>query len=154
MELRFLPNSMAPVGVVQQNNNCSPPLQPPTLGIPIVQMSSMDPMRKTLDRSHKSLHHIGGGGHTPTDEWSTTKMMGIDGMCDVTRIPSMRRTRRSSGSGQQVPGSPRIGRGLSSELLHHNRSPLPVRGAMPSKRNRLGSRTDNMSSSSLNSIEV
>ncbi|XP_058055756.1 interference hedgehog-like [Anopheles bellator] len=78
------------------------------------------------------------------------------------RNSSIRRARRGSGS---VPGSPRIGRGPSSELLQQQqgpgggvaRSPMPMRAAAGVKRGaaaaRLG-RAENMSSGSLNSIEV
>lgn len=80
-------------------------------------------------------------------------MEGIGGI--GVGVSSVRRTRRTSGSNPVVPGSPRVVRGVSSELLHHNRSPMPTRAAaMTGKRNRLGSRTENMSSGSLNSIEV
>lgn len=59
-----------------------------------------------------------------------------------------------------VPGSPRIIRGPSTELLQNHKhvaaSPVPVRSAHGVKRGqqtRLG-RSDNISSGSLNSIEV
>lgn len=124
MELRFLPSTPA---IVQQNNNC-----PPT----------PDPLRRTLERSARNIHHVG-----------DSKMMSPEGDLGLGRNnQSGRRTRRTSGSG---PGSPRIMRGgVSSELLQ-NRSPMPVRAAAGMKRNnRLGGRTENMSSGSLNSIEV
>uniref|UniRef100_A0A182PRH7 Interference hedgehog n=1 Tax=Anopheles epiroticus TaxID=199890 RepID=A0A182PRH7_9DIPT len=80
------------------------------------------------------------------------------------RQSSMRRTRRGSGS---VPGSPRIGRGPSNEFLQQQqqqqqqqgvtvaRSPMPMRaaGMKRSAATRLG-RAENMSSGSLNSIEL
>ncbi|XP_037051243.1 interference hedgehog isoform X1 [Bradysia coprophila] len=122
MELRFLP-----VAAVQQNNNHTQP--------------GDAQHRRTLERSTRNLQYAGG---TAGD--GTNKMLHNDNGVNAS---SMRRTRRTSGSG---PGSPRVVRGVSSELLH-NRSPMPVR-AHNSKRNRLGSRTENMSSGSLNSIEV
>jgi hypothetical protein len=67
----------------------------------------------------------------------------------IVRSSSIRRTRKGSGS---VPGSPRINRGPSTELLHHNRSPMPMRAGVK-RAARLG-RAENMSSGSLNSIEV
>mgnify|MGYP006950128098 CR=1 FL=1 len=121
MELRFLP-----VAAVQQNNNHTQP--------------GDAQHRRTLERSTRNLQYAGsaadGGANNKT-------------LHNENGVSSMRRTRRTSGSG---PGSPRVIRGVSSELLH-NRSPMPVR-AHTSKRNRLGSRTENMSSGSLNSIEV
>lgn len=124
MELRFLP-----VAAVQQNNNHTQP--------------GDAQHRRTLERSTRNLQYAGPAGD------GTNKMQQNDSGGGVN-VSSMRRTRRTSGSAG--PGSPRVVRGVSSELLH-NRSPMPVR-AHTSKRNRLGSRTDNMSSGSLNSIEV
>lgn len=99
--------------------------------------STPDPHRRTLERSHRNI---------------------VEGVVVGVGGTGSRRTRRSSGSGagggggMNVPGSPRIMRGVSSEYIQHNRSPMPVR---TSKRgNRLGTRTENMSSGSLNSIEV
>lgn len=130
MELRFLP-----VAAVQQNNNHTQPADAQH--------------RRTLERSTRNLQYAG-----PAAD-GTNKMLpndnnGSGGGGGGVNVSSMRRTRRTSGSGG--PGSPRVVRGVSSELLH-NRSPMPVR-AHTSKRNRLGSRTENMSSGSLNSIEV
>lgn len=117
------------------------------------------PHRRTLERSMRNLHHNGGLD-------AQQKMM-LDGDCGVTTtvgagvgivLPaarnnsSIRRGRRGSGS---VPGSPRVGRGPSAELLQHNRSPMPIRAAASGVKRaaRLG-RAENMSSGSLNSIEV
>lgn len=127
MELRFLP-----VAAVQQNNNHTQP--------------GDAQHRRTLERSTRNLQYTGPAGD------GTNKMLQNDNGSGGGGggVSSMRRTRRTSGSAG--PGSPRVVRGVSSELLH-NRSPMPVR-AHTSKRNRLGSRTDNMSSGSLNSIEV
>ncbi len=131
MELRFLP-----VAAVQQNNNHTQPGD-------VAQQQH----RRTLERSTRNLQYAGPAGD------GTNKMLqhndnGVGGGGGGVNVSSMRRTRRGSGG----PGSPRVVRGVSSELLH-NRSPMPVR-AHTSKRNRLGSRTENMSSGSLNSIEV
>ncbi|XP_055909843.1 interference hedgehog [Eupeodes corollae] len=136
-----------------QNNNHHPPTmhyQPP----PSPHTPSMEVHRRTLERSARNLLYTqpGGGGVTPLDS-----AMNIDGL--PTRIPSLRRTRRTSGSTNNnnnnnnggvgipiVPGSPRV-----------QRSPMPSRGGQGvgmKKRNRLGSHTENMSSGSLNSIEV
>lgn len=92
--------------------------------------TSPEAHRRTLDRSARNIHHY--DAVTP------------DGMPPST-------VRRSNG--RVVPGSPRVMRGVSSELLS-NRSPMPSRAALAGKRGRLGSRTENMSSGSLNSIEV
>lgn len=91
--------------------------------------TSPEAHRRTLDRSARNIHHY--DSVTP------------DGM-----PPTVRRS-----NGRVVPGSPRVMRGVSSELLS-NRSPMPSRAALAGKRGRLGSRTENMSSGSLNSIEV
>lgn len=122
MELRFLP-----VAAVQQNNNHP--------------QSGDIQHRRTLERSTRNLQYAGPAG----DGTTANKMLHQDNGINVS---SMRRHHRTSGG----PGSPRVVRGVSSELLH-NRSPMPVR-AHTSKRNRLGSRTENISSGSLNSIEV
>ncbi|XP_067635642.1 interference hedgehog isoform X2 [Eurosta solidaginis] len=108
---------------------------------------SYEQQRRTLERSARNLHYtataVPANVTQPHDG-----AMNIDGL--PTRIPSLRRTRRSSGSTNNnnggvgipiVPGSPRV-----------QRSPMPARAMM--KRGRLGSHNDNMSSGSLNSIEV
>lgn len=133
-----------------QNNNFQPTQTPP----PII---NNDPHRRTLERSTRNIHYagiglpgIGGnGGDMKMLNSSDGFINGID--VSANRVSSVRRTRRTSGSASG-PGSPRVVRGVSSELLH-NRSPMPSR-AITGKRNRLGSRTENMSSGSLNSIEV
>uniref|UniRef100_W8AVA7 Uncharacterized protein n=3 Tax=Ceratitis capitata TaxID=7213 RepID=W8AVA7_CERCA len=108
----------------------------------------MEQQRRTLERSARNLHYtataVPANAGQPHDA-----AMNIDGL--PTRIPSLRRTRRTSGSANNnnnggvgipiVPGSPRV-----------QRSPMPARAMM--KRGRLGSHNDNMSSGSLNSIEV
>lgn len=131
MELRFLPVAAA----AQQNNNHTQP--------------GDAQHRRTLERSTRNLQYLpgpaGDGGNKVLHNDNGSGGGGVN-------VSSMRRTRRTSGSGGGGPGSPRVVRGVSSELLH-NRSPMPVR-AHTSKRNRLGSRTENMSSGSLNSIEV
>lgn len=126
MELRFLP-----VAAVQQNNNHTQPAEQ---------------HRRTLERSTRNLQYAGGGGGGGVPDGGTNKMLPNDNGSGGggVNVSSMRRTRGP-------PGSPRVVRGVSSELLQ-NRSPMPVRAH--SKRNRLGSRTENMSSGSLNSIEV
>ncbi|XP_011183135.1 interference hedgehog isoform X1 [Zeugodacus cucurbitae] len=111
------------------------------------QTPSLEQQRRTLERSARNLHYtataVPANATQPHDA-----AMNFDGL--PTRIPSLRRTRRSSGSANNnnggvgipiVPGSPRV-----------QRSPMPARAMM--KRGRLGSHNDNMSSGSLNSIEV
>lgn len=143
MELRFLPTqhqpqSQQPQPQQIQNNNCN-------------TITTPDPHRRSLERGLRQLHQV------------DPKMMLQDGIMNEhgrsgvggggggnSGGAAVRRTRRTSGSG----GSPRIIRGVSSELLQHNRSPLPVRTTGHKRGNRLGNRTENMSSGSLNSIEV
>ncbi|XP_049288252.1 interference hedgehog-like isoform X2 [Anopheles funestus] len=124
-----------------------------------MMLASM-PHRRTLERT--AVRPIPNGA---------TMAYGIDPklMLDGQTVPdcrqsSIRRTRRGSGS---VPGSPRIGRGPSSEFLQQQqqqqpgvtvaRSPMPMRAAgmkrSAAAATRLG-RAENMSSGSLNSIEV
>lgn len=99
----------------------------------------------------------GGGGGGGCAAIAADEKMTSDGDCGVVvangilrNSSSMRRTRRGSGS---VPGSPRVNRGPSSEYLqHHNRSPMPIRAGIK-RATRLG-RAENISSGSLNSIEV
>uniref|UniRef100_A0A1L8DJX5 Interference hedgehog n=2 Tax=Nyssomyia neivai TaxID=330878 RepID=A0A1L8DJX5_9DIPT len=65
-----------------------------------------------------------------------------------TDSSSIRRTRKHP-TGIPVPSSPR--------MMHHNRSPMPIRAQSGAKRPptaRLGAHTENISSGSLNSIEV
>lgn len=125
-----------------------------------MMLASM-PHRRTLERSMRNLQH---GQHVNGLD-QQQKMM-LEGDCGVTTTvgagvgivlgsrnnSSIRRGRRGSGS---VPGSPRVGRGPSAELLQHNRSPMPIRAAASGVKRaaRLG-RAENMSSGSLNSIEV
>ncbi|KXJ80447.1 hypothetical protein RP20_CCG024740 [Aedes albopictus] len=125
-----------------------------------LMLASM-PHRRTLERSMRNLQH---GQHVNGLD-QQQKMM-LEGDCGVTTTvgagvgivlgsrnnSSIRRGRRGSGS---VPGSPRVGRGPSAELLQHNRSPMPIRAAASGVKRaaRLG-RAENMSSGSLNSIEV
>lgn len=113
--------------------------------------------RRTIDRNQRNLGHfvpIGSAGDIgiPQTDLSMNN-----------RIPSLRRTPRrtttGTGNGLPVPNSPRFMRsGISNDLLHHNRSPIPSRVAAAvaaGKRHRLGSRNnENISCGSLNSIEV
>ncbi|XP_062559047.1 interference hedgehog-like isoform X2 [Armigeres subalbatus] len=131
-----------------------------TVGQEHLMLASM-PHRRTLERSMRNLQH---GQHVNGLD-QQQKMM-LEGDCGVTTTvgagvgivlgsrnnSSIRRGRRGSGS---VPGSPRVGRGPSAELLQHNRSPMPIRAAASGVKRtaRLG-RAENMSSGSLNSIEV
>ncbi|XP_036338791.1 interference hedgehog isoform X2 [Rhagoletis pomonella] len=110
---------------------------------------SLEQQRRTLERSARNLHYTATAMPANVTQQSPhDAAMNIDGL--PTRIPSLRRTRRTSGSANNnnggvgipiVPGSPRV-----------QRSPMPARAMM--KRGRLGSHNDNMSSGSLNSIEV
>ncbi|XP_053952186.1 interference hedgehog [Anastrepha ludens] len=111
------------------------------------QTPSLEQQRRTLERSARNLHYTATAMPANVTQ-PHDGAMNIDGL--PTRIPSLRRTRRASGSANNnnggvgipiVPGSPRV-----------QRSPMPARAMM--KRGRLGSHNDNMSSGSLNSIEV
>lgn len=159
MELRFLPSSLAGASATQQhNNNCEP------IGLD---------HRRTLERSirHINQHGLPTVPHPPTyangtliidNGMGSTGDIGITQQTDLTnRAPSLRRTpRRTTGSGIPVPNSPRFMRsGISNDMLQHSqRSPIPSRvaaaAAVAGKRNRLGRMNDNISSGSLNSIEV
>ncbi|XP_037724607.1 interference hedgehog isoform X1 [Drosophila subpulchrella] len=130
-----------------------------------------------MERSVRGHQQPGGGGGYHHEEGTPTP----------TRIPSLRRQRRTSGSQQQQPVH-NSHSNLNLNLSHHNnnnnnlpphhqhlhhhpghpgglvgipivpgsprvqRSPMPSRAMI--KRTRLGSHTDNISSGSLNSIEV
>ncbi|XP_058825195.1 interference hedgehog-like isoform X2 [Topomyia yanbarensis] len=162
--MNITPNPLAQDGDKQQHHQ---PLQSQTVinnvgpGQEHLMLASM-PHRRTLERSVRNLQHS--QQHNGLDQ--SQKMM-LEGDCGVTTTvgavgvgivlgprnnSSIRRGRRGSGS---VPGSPRVGRGPSAELLQHNRSPMPIRAAASGvkRATRLG-RAENMSSGSLNSIEV
>ncbi|XP_041762091.1 interference hedgehog-like isoform X4 [Anopheles merus] len=123
-----------------------------------LMLASM-PHRRTLERT--AVRPIPNGA---TMAYGVDPKLLLDGGQPTVdcRQSSIRRTRRGSGS---VPGSPRIGRGPSSEFLQQQqqqqqgvtvaRSPMPMRaaGMKRSAATRLG-RAENMSSGSLNSIEV
>lgn len=124
------------------------------------------PRRRTLDRSFRNLTNVlpippaPPSAALPYINGMDNLRTMVDGDCGVTqmRTSSMKRSKniRSPGS---VPGSPRIIRGPSAELLPNCKfapSPVPMRTHAASiKRTaiRLG-RADNISSGSLNSIEV
>ncbi|XP_061508007.1 interference hedgehog isoform X2 [Anopheles gambiae] len=124
-----------------------------------LMLASM-PHRRTLERT--AVRPIPNGA---TMAYGVDPKLVLDGGQPPVdcRQSSIRRTRRGSGS---VPGSPRIGRGPSSEFLQQQqqqqqqgvtvaRSPMPMRAAGMKRpgATRLG-RAENMSSGSLNSIEV
>ncbi|XP_040155548.1 interference hedgehog-like isoform X4 [Anopheles arabiensis] len=122
-----------------------------------LMLASM-PHRRTLERT--AVRPIPNGA---TMAYGVDPKLLLDGGQPPVdcRQSSIRRTRRGSGS---VPGSPRIGRGPSSEFLQQQqqqqgvtvaRSPMPMRAAGMKRpgATRLG-RAENMSSGSLNSIEV
>ena len=116
---------------------------------------NLDNHRRTLDRSQRNLAHHHYSPSPIMANYDTTMPSDVQ----PTRIPSLRRTRRSPSHNNNnsnnnnnnninnnggIPGSPRI-----------PRSPITVR-AQPAvvKRSRMGSHNENMSSGSLNSIEV
>uniref|UniRef100_A0ABK9NH39 Interference hedgehog n=1 Tax=Glossina morsitans morsitans TaxID=37546 RepID=A0ABK9NH39_GLOMM len=110
---------------------------------------SLEQQRRTLDRSQRNLPYPSSGNET-----ALSMEAGLP-----TRIPSLRRIRRTSGGnsgcstanannsngsiGIPISSSPRV-----------QRSPMPSRAAIMKQRSRLGSHNDNISSGSLNSIEV
>ncbi|XP_030377959.1 interference hedgehog [Scaptodrosophila lebanonensis] len=140
----------------------------------------LDQHRRTLERSVRGLQQLQQQQQTPPHGY------GLDeGLPTPTRIPSLRRQRRSSGSQHNSHTSlnhhnnnnnnnnnlPHHHQHLHHAALAHNgggcgvvgipivpgsprvqRSPMPARALI--KRTRLGSHTDNISSGSLNSIEV
>lgn len=110
----------------------------------------LDQQRRTLDRSMRNLPYS-----------SNETNMNLEGL--TTRIPSLRRTRRSSGSSSNnivnaMCSNPNGGLGIPITVAAGSprvqRSPMPARAAMMKQRSRLGSHNDNISSGSLNSIEV
>lgn len=165
MELRFLPTSITPgtnnISEAHhqhthiQNNNCEP--SPGT---------DQHNRRNQVNRHPPQPQPFNGtliNGLPPVQNMGSTTEIGIPQVTDLNnRIPSLRRTpRRTTGApnGLPIPQSPRFMRsGISNDILHHNRSPIPSRVAAAvasSKRQRLGGRNnENISCGSLNSIEV
>lgn len=157
MELRFLPTSLPGVAAIQQqNNNCDP-------------SAGIESHRRTLDRSIRNINQHGlptapmtASGQHPSaypnhlhdNGMGSTGDIGIAHQTDLIRRTPRRTT---TGNGIPVPASPRFMRaGISNDMLQVNRSPIPSRvaAAVAGKRNRLGRMNDNISSASLNSIEV
>lgn len=138
-----------------QNNNCEPSPGAADQHNRRNQMNrhpQPQPFNGTLINGLPTVQNIG----------STTEI-GIPQLNDLNnRIPtSLRRTPRlttGTSNGLPVPNSPRFMRsGISNDILHQNRSPLPnrVAAAVASKRQRLGGHNnENISCGSLNSIEV
>lgn len=120
---------------------------------------SLDQQRRTLDRNVRSIPYPAqNSNNLPTNHDAA---MNMDGMS--TRIPSLRRTRRTSGSSSNngthssLSQNPNGGLGIPITVAGSprvQRSPMPARAAMMKQRSRLGSHNDNISSGSLNSIEV
>lgn len=166
MELRFLPTSMTQPAIstnhIQdnhhqhmhiQNNNCEPS--------PVTEQHNR---RNQANRPPPQPQPFNGtliNGLPTVQSIGSTTEIGIPQMTDLNnRIPtSLRRTPRRTPNGLPVPNSPRFMRsGINTDILHHNRSPIPSRVASAvssSKRHRLGGRNnENISCGSLNSIEV
>lgn len=146
MELRFLPNSMS------QPPTATPPISTPSPPLPSADILPPLPHRRTLDRSYRNLNNqtIICNGGSGGDNLKTM----ADGDCGLTQVrtASMRRPPKARTPGS-VPGSPRIIRGPSAELLQSKFAPSPVPVRVKRAAIRLG-RADNLSSGSLNSIEV
>ncbi|XP_053668686.1 interference hedgehog-like [Anopheles marshallii] len=154
-----LPPLHHPSAATVAMNSCGIPQQQQQQQQEQMMLASM-PHRRTLERT--AVRPIPNGA---TIAYGIDPKLMLDGTVPVPdcRQSSIRRTRRGSGS---VPGSPRIGRGPSSEFLQQQqqqpgvtvaRSPMPLRAAgmkrSAAAATRLG-RAENMSSGSLNSIEV
>lgn len=174
MELRFLPHSLdIPGPPPSTNNNCCDPLSSQSdkkmsnsLVIPTnhpslhqqsaltSQLPPLAPHRRTLERNIRNNHHNQQlNQHAHTNGGMLTDAANGNVGIPVVRNSSIRRQPRRGSNNSN--GSPRIMRGPSSELLqhHHQRSPMPIRANNGKPRSRLG-RAENMSSGSLNSIEV
>ncbi|XP_053670237.1 interference hedgehog-like [Anopheles nili] len=158
-----LPPLHHPSAATAAMNSCGIPQQQQHQQQQEQMMLASMPHRRTLERT--GVRPIPNGATVaygdPKQHQQQQQMLD-----DSIRQSSIRRTRRGSGS---VPGSPRIGRGPSSEFLQQQqqqgqgvtsvaRSPMPMRAAglkrsAAAAATRLG-RAENMSSGSLNSIEV
>lgn len=166
MELRFLPTTIAPgpTNIPEnhhqhahiQNNNCEP--SPGT-----DQHNRRNQVNNNRLAQPQPFNGTLINGLPPVQNMGSTTEIGIPQVTDLNnRIPSLRRTPRRTvvPNGLPVPQSPRFMRsGISNDILHHNRSPIPSRVAAAvvasSKRHRLGGRNnENISCGSLNSIEV
>lgn len=115
----------------------------------------LDQQRRTLDRSVRNMPY---NQNTANNHEANMNMEGLG-----TRIPSLRRTRRTSGGSANngvntMSNNPNGGLGIPIAVAAGSprvqRSPMPARAAMMKQRSRLGSHNDNISSGSLNSIEV
>ncbi|XP_059223024.1 interference hedgehog-like isoform X2 [Stomoxys calcitrans] len=144
-----------------QNNNHAPMMNhhlPPT-GHHAPLTPSMEQQRRTLDRGVRNMNYNQSNGNAMSPP-PHDAALNMDGM--ATRIPSLRRTRRTSGGSTNnalnaLSNNPNGGLGIPiavSGSPRVQRSPMPARAAMMKQRSRLGSHNDNISSGSLNSIEV
>ncbi|XP_019891234.2 interference hedgehog [Musca domestica] len=124
---------------------------------------SLEQHRRTLDRGgvrNMSYSQNNSNSQMTTQCHDSANVLAMDGM--TTRIPSLRRTRRTSGGStnngvNSLSNNPNGGLGIPiavSGSPRVQRSPMPARAAMMKQRSRLGSHNDNISSGSLNSIEV
>lgn len=124
---------------------------------------SLEQHRRTLDRGgvrNMSYSQNNSNSQMTTQCHDSANVLAMDGI--TTRIPSLRRTRRTSGGStnngvNSLSNNPNGGLGIPiavSGSPRVQRSPMPSRAAMMKQRSRLGSHNDNISSGSLNSIEV
>ncbi|XP_046801983.1 interference hedgehog isoform X2 [Lucilia cuprina] len=157
-----------PVPPHQNNNHTSMsamnhhhhPSLPPTGHQTAPLTPCLDQQRRTLDRNvRNNLPYNQNNSNIPNNHDSSA--MNLEGL--TTRIPSLRRTRRTSGSSSNngvnsMSSNPNGGLGIPIAVAAGSprvqRSPMPARAAMMKQRSRLGSHNDNISSGSLNSIEV
>lgn len=147
-----------------QNNNHTPMMNhhlPPT-GHHVAPLTpSLEQQRRTIDHGGvRNMSYNQNNCNTQQLPPSHDPALNMDGM--GTRIPSLRRTRRTSGGStnnglNSLSNNPNGGLGIPiavSGSPRVQRSPMPARAAMMKQRSRLGSHNDNISSGSLNSIEV
>ncbi|XP_061397752.1 interference hedgehog [Musca vetustissima] len=127
---------------------------------------SMEQHRRTLDRGGvRNMSYSQNNSNPQLAACHDPSAVNMDNMtAATTRIPSLRRTRRTSGGStnttnglNSLSNNPNGGLGIPitvSGSPRVQRSPMPARAAMMKQRSRLGSHNDNISSGSLNSIEV
>ncbi|XP_073828097.1 brother of ihog isoform X2 [Musca autumnalis] len=151
-----------------QNNNHAPMMNhhlPPAGPHHAPLTPSMEQHRRTMDRGgvrNMSYTQNNSSNSQLSSCHDANTGVNMDGM--ATRIPSLRRTRRTSGGStnnnnglNSLSNNPNGGLGIPiavSGSPRVQRSPMPARAAMMKQRSRLGSHNDNISSGSLNSIEV
>lgn len=161
-----------PVPPHQNNNHAASGIPQPShynMGMVVAAPLTpcLDQQRRTLDRSLRNLQYSNAQTNLPPVHalHENGNIINMDGL--TTRIPSLRRTRRTSGgNNSNMNGNVNGGAGVLSQNPNGGlgipvtgsprvqRSPMPARSAIMKQRSRLGSHNDNISQGSLNSIEV